>query len=133
LSNGEFLFREGDKDNLYFYGVLRGEISLVRNKILEDYKNKNEIIKSESKNSNIKQHRCSLYNVWRKDSISIETVPADILNNLENLELFRVKTGVCFGEMAIINKQARSATAFAVGDVDLFYLDTESFNQSFNV
>ena len=127
MSHGEYLFREGDKDNLYFYGVLRGEISLVKDKVLEDH------IKTELKKTNIKFHRNSLYNVCRKESIVIQTAPADILNNLEKFELFRVKEGVCFGEMAIINKQSRSANAIVVGDVDLFYLDTESFNQSFNV
>lgn len=72
-------------------------------------------------------HVSSQANNQRKALIRMKTL--DFKNRFE---LFRVKQGACFGEMAIIEKVPRNASASAVGDVDLFYLDEEAFRISFS-
>ena len=122
-----------------FYGVLGGEISLVKNKVLEEItaefqqslepktkvkKRESEYVKPTDKPSDwFKQNKKEI----------IKSIPPELISMLDKIEIFRVKEGVCFGEMAIIKKISRNATAIAVGDVDLFSLNTESFNLSFTV
>ena len=50
-----------------------------------------------------------------------------------NVELLRYGEGFCFGEGALINHTARTASAIALNFVDLFTLDETAFNLSFSV
>lgn len=42
-------------------------------------------------------------------------------------------SGMCFGEWAIIYNTARQASAFALEDTEMFYLEKEEFEVAFSV
>jgi len=91
--------------------VIKGEISILKESM-------NRLVDKEKDNSD--------YEIPTK-LLSSKTI--DLRN-----EILRVKQGGSFGEMSIIQRGARNASAAsAFGNVDLFYLDTEAFHLSFGL
>ena len=48
-------------------------------------------------------------------------------------ERMKLLEGMCFGEWGLIYGKDRTASAVAIEDCDLFYLDKENFEKSFAV
>lgn len=51
----------------------------------------------------------------------------------EEEEKFVISAGQCFGEWGLLNKSERSSSALCLEDCDLFVLNAQSFELSFNV
>lgn len=56
-----------------------------------------------------------------------------IVSSLEEKELFKLKIGDCFGEWGLMYNKGRSASALAVEDTILFYLNANYFRYFFSV
>lgn len=70
-----------------------------------------------------------------KGSISIRVLPhmrKEEMKKAKEVERIVLNQGTCFGEWALIYNSMRTASAFALEDVDLFYLDKEDFDITLN-
>ena len=61
---------------------------------------------------------------------TINIVVDDVLKGVRQHELLAsLKSGSCFGELSLIAKMKRTASAIASGDVDVFYIDVEHYDE----
>ena len=70
-----------------------------------------------------------------KGSISIRMLPhmrKEEMKDTKEVERIVLYPGTCFGEWALIYNSMRTASAYALEDVDLFYLDKEDFDITVN-
>ena len=114
MSNGTYLFHQEDKENLIFYGILYGKISLRINVNTKEvtyddlHENPNKYI--------------PIYDVNKPGKILYYEFEKVILNE-----------GNFFGENSIINHRPRNATAVAIGETELIFLRENNFRSCFNV
>ena len=113
FSKGQYLFREGDTEPFVFYGVLKGEISIRKLRVM-----------------NTENHDFP-YNYYLYTKEEKKAYEKQYL--MEEYELLKVGEGYCFGETSIIFNIPRTASIYATTDVEFFTIDQNIFNLAFTV
>lgn len=55
----------------------------------------------------------------------------EVFKKYDERELISYSDGYCFGEWGVIYNKPRSASAFAIEDTDIIYIERENFNEFF--
>ena len=118
VKKGEYVFKQGEPSQK-FYGIISGSISM-RSEINLESEQENNKNKIKSRLSIEKFFNTSVnYREYEKENIIEE-------------ELCKMKNGNCFGEIGLLCNNARTCSALALEDTDLFVLDRNEFGLSFD-
>lgn len=136
VEKSQLVFKQDDRSE-HFYGIIQGKIS-IRERVkvnrkadpADSFQRSNFLIlilEDSGRNTTLFRTYVSLSS-QQNDRRSVVKVP-----EFQDEEKFILLEGQCFGEWGLIYKKERIASALALETTDLFTLDANSFDTSFNV
>ena len=120
VKKGEYLFNEGDEDKRFFV-IIQGEISIRK---------KDKYIKQEDNpNENNFMSEVEARSIYFDKIVMKKTnyFKKFIKKKLPESEIMRFTQGMCFGEWALLKCIKRTASACAITNCDLFYINEADF------
>jgi CRP-like cAMP-binding protein len=115
IAKDEYVFKQME-DSDAFFGVIRGKVS-IQSETYQYIDEGRDILKGRTKRVTI--------------NLKVPRNNAESFKLIEN-RLFVLSDGYCFGEWGLVNDTKRAASAKAIEDTYLFYLEKKEFKNTLN-